>query len=174
MLYFSRHSLNLSYCTRICWVEQPVKLISLNTAADAKSSAQFTGKDEDLKRCCFIIPIELLSLLLLFVIHLAAQMLFYFFLHSCICICYYSFKYSSISSYSSMHNTSWIMLRMGCTHSNAPILKLQTYVCRLDGPCIIYLMHLDDEIRWPWCACCSIHPNRESFTASLREMDAVF
>lgn len=33
------------------------------------------------------------------------------------------------------------------SHRYAPTLKLQTYVCRLDGPCIIYLMHLEDEIR---------------------------
>lgn len=39
-----------------------------------------------------------------------------------------------------------------CLRQNAFTSEQQICICCFDGQCIIYLMHLEDEIRWPWCA----------------------
>lgn len=127
----------------------------------------FTKEDADLKRSCsFKVSIEQLP----FSIQLAAQLSTLFLHLTAICLFLFIvslFFYRKLMLHFilcrlCLHDTSQIAFRTGCTHRYAPTLKPQTHVCRLDGPCIIYLVHLDDEIRWP-CSSFYILAGKGSF-----------
>lgn len=149
MLYFSSHNLGL-FLSSMQLLSGAAKLFSVNTLMPRL--LLFTEEDADLKRSCsFKVSIEQLS----FSIQLAAQIHALFLHLTAICLFLFIlslFFYRKLMLHFilcrlCLHNTSQIAFRTDCTHRYAPTLKPQTHVCHLDGPCIIYLVHLDDEIR---------------------------
>lgn len=178
MLYFSQnHNFSLCYSTFVCCLD---KLASVNAPAWCQVGCWIYWK---------ICRLEKMLLLYSFLLNhsLSVVAICYSFGSTNTCFvptfCYRMLIFISVFLFAPIlfrKTSAPVYLCVCTTHLQshlgrryAPTLKLQTYVCRLDGPCIIYLMHLDDEIRWPWCAFYNIHPSRESFTASLREKDTV-